>query len=58
MCSLQAIGEVGCLALVRDRFGTNHMTMLCMGDDASRVVMRHRRIECLLGSCKSVDVAG
>lgn len=26
-------------ALVRGRFGTYRMTMLCMGDDASRVVI-------------------
>ena len=32
-------------ALVRGRFATNRMTMLCMGDDASRVVMRPGRTE-------------
>lgn len=34
--SLQAVGEVGCHALVRGRFGTNRMTMLRICGDVKR----------------------
>ena len=38
----KSVDVAGC-SLARGRFGTNRRTMLRMGDDAARVVMRQRR---------------